>query len=806
MAIDRNEVTKSRRIAAAYVASGALLLCYGTVAYSEAPADGAGSETQSPSSERPDDQNTGLAEIVVTAQKRLEKLMSTPISVTALTAEELQKADLQSPSDLAQHVAALQVQTPLGDSNPTFSLRGVSMNDYNANQTGPIALYTDEVYRAGAPFFSDQLYDLERIEVLRGPQGTLYGKNATGGAINFITPEPGFDSGGFIRVAGGNYNRAEVEGAYQHAVTDTIAARFAFDYKTATGFEQNVYLPRDSLGGVKEHGLRLSILFRPVDNLKLVLRAATSATGPAPYADKVYATSAGIGGGLYSYFHNLYPASNPNTDYFPTQNGVGQWQTSAGTPGYLDSTSNDLSLKADWSVSQTLDLVSVTSFNSGSFRVGDDSDGSPLDALYFYERAAGQQYAEDLRLDYHGARISDLLGVYYSKDDLSYFSGDSYNSDIDFSGSGARNSSNCIASQNVGYYPGGCIVDNSFHQERVSKAIYDDGSYALTEALKVRLGVRYTRDELNVTNYSAYTLGTDGVPLWNNIPTDAGFGVPGSTSNVFAAAAPISDVFSKVTGRAGADYTFDNGVLVYGTVSRGYRTGAVNAAAFYQPSELTVAKPETLDAAELGAKGTFFDNRLKLATSAFLYHYTNQQVQSTNPINFAYQEVNIGKSAIHGAEVELTAKPVAALKLAANVAFLDTKIDEGVLNGTNLAGETLPTAPKWSGNVSLDWDAAQRNGYVLTISPNAHYTGSQYFFLGFPEGTLGATNINPYWLFDARASLAFPSRRVTVSLWGKNLADKLYYKTLEYASYYGFGPYTVFGAPRTFGAEVRYAF
>lgn len=182
-----------------------------------------------------------IPEIVVTAEKRSETLQSVPVSVTALTGAQLGQLKLDTPSDLVTQVPNLQVNGIVGEGSPLFSLRGVSMFDYSLNQSSPVASYIDEVYKGNFTLFGVELYDLERVEVLRGPQGTLYGKNTTGGAINFITHKPGFDTEGDIKVGLGDYNRREVEGAFQTAVVpERIAARFAFTYTKVDGFIQNV--------------------------------------------------------------------------------------------------------------------------------------------------------------------------------------------------------------------------------------------------------------------------------------------------------------------------------------------------------------------------------------------------------------------------------------------------------------------------------------------------------------------------------------------------------------------------------------
>src|SRR5450631_2464674 len=227
----------------------------------------------------------GIQEIVVTAEKRSETLQSVPVSVTAITSAQLGQLKLDTPSDLVTQVPNLQVNGIVGEGSPLFSLRGVSMFDYSLNQSSPVASYIDEVYKGNFTLFGVELYDLERVEVLRGPQGTLYGKNTTGGAINFITHKPGFTTEGDIKVGVGDYNRREVEGAFQTAlIPDRVAVRFAFTYTKVDGFIQNVLPGHPDLEGVDQYGVRLSFLFKASDNLDFTLRLSKSMQDPQNYA------------------------------------------------------------------------------------------------------------------------------------------------------------------------------------------------------------------------------------------------------------------------------------------------------------------------------------------------------------------------------------------------------------------------------------------------------------------------------------------------------------------------------------------
>ncbi|MGH7486641.1 MAG: TonB-dependent receptor, partial [bacterium] len=317
-------------------------LCAGVV-HAQAPAQTDGS---------------ALEEVVVTAQKRTESLQSVPVSVTVLTGTQLAELKLDTPSDLVTQIPNLQVDGIIGEGSPIFSLRGVSMFDYSLSQSSPVASYIDEVYKGNIALFGVEMYDLERIEVLRGPQGTLYGKNTTGGAINFITHKPGFNQEGYLRVGVGNYARKEAEGAFQAGlVPDRLAVRLAFTYTKANGFVHNVLPGYPDLEGIDQYGVRLSVLYKATDDLEMTLRYSKSMQDPQNYS--IIAGS-------------IAPGGLAGVGYYRTSDG-----TATGTPLKNDQVAQNytprrrqdnqaVALTAKWNVASAGAVTSITSWDEGS--------------------------------------------------------------------------------------------------------------------------------------------------------------------------------------------------------------------------------------------------------------------------------------------------------------------------------------------------------------------------------------------------------------------------------------------------------
>ena len=388
------------------------------VALSLVRASAALADAPSSPSETAPAEDEALGEIVVTAQKRSEKLQDVPISITAISGEVLSRSRISLGNQLVQLVPNLQSNGAIGHSQPIFSLRGVSMNDYSLNQSGPVATYYDEVYKGNPAILGIALYDLERVEVLRGPQGTLYGKNTTGGAVNLITRAPDFATDGYLNVGIGNYGRHEADGAIQTALTDKLAARGAFTFARADGYYENLLPGKSDMQSTRYWGARGSLLLNATDNLKFTLRASTSFENPIH--DAIYAQPGplGTGAGVYSLFHGLDPALNPRTDYFRSPD-MDRRSTESNNVLRSRNRTYSVSLNTQYDVGERFSLTSITSFDRGRFFYEEDADGSPLKVFEesFYDKA--RQFAQDLRIASIGeGPFNTLIGAYYFRENV----------------------------------------------------------------------------------------------------------------------------------------------------------------------------------------------------------------------------------------------------------------------------------------------------------------------------------------------------------------------------------------------------
>jgi iron complex outermembrane receptor protein len=305
------------------------------------------------------------------------------------------------------------------------------------------------------------------------------------------------------------------------------------------------------------------------------------------------------------------------------------------------------------------------------------------------------------------------------------------------------------------------------------------------------MGLRYTRDGTELEDFSARILAADGTPILNTIP--------GDFEDPYAVAADQSETESEWTGKLGIDYMNADGMLVYGNISHGYRSGAFNAQAFLDPSELTYVEPETLDGVEVGLKHELWDGNLRLNAAAFYYAYDNQQFLNIEGI--IQTLVNIDESEIMGMELEVEAAVTPNLILQAGLGLLDTEVKKGVLSGVDLKGNDLLLAPDVNFNLALTWDVAEFDTGILTLRANTSFVDDFYFDVYNTEHIASES----YWLHNARLDFASADDRWQVGVWVKNIADEEYYTSAIDLQQFGFN-YGHLGAPRTYGAELRFNF
>lgn len=720
------------------------------------------------------DSGGGLEEIVVTAQKRAENVQDVPVAITALSANTLRQMNVTKLADLTSVAVSLSATSALSDAFPSFSLRGISSFDYSQHQQSPVATYVDEVYKGAGLLSALQLYDLERVEVLNGPQGTLYGKNTTGGAIAMYTRQPSLEDGikGEVLAGVGNYSRFEASGGVNlPIVDDRLAARVAFDVQTADGFVRNRYPGRADLNSTDQWAYRVALKWAATDTLQFLARFANAkSNGTSPGILMADLGSAGPGGLGFG------------TGY--TRAGLGFFENEEDRPeNHVTLKNLGASLTTDWEFSDSAKLVSITSFDKGrlSYPYG---EGSPFNILEETLRARASAFSQDLRLASTGSqRLSWLVGAFYYRDKV--WQSDSLDYYFDFAGDGNGNGQlDCF---DDGFT--GCTYENEFRQRRESIAFYTHEKLALTDHLNLTAGLRYTHDIIKLDFYRSF----------------GGYFDPASeqavrrASPIIAAPGIRRRSDNNVSGKIGLDFKLAPDFMVYASYSTGYRGSAFSGAAFFDPAEVTVAPAERVYAMEAGAKSEWFGRKLRANAAVFRYVYKNQQFYDVND-QLLQILTSVDKSSIVGAEVDLTIAPVSSIQLRLGGTYLDTKFKRGSLQGVNLKGNRLLLAPEWMLNAALDWRAIERGDWSVNLHGDTSYRSRVYF------DAFNFTDISQpgMWLHNARATISRGD--IDLSLWVKNIANKQYvtFKSGT-ASSFNFN-FAQRGRPREYGIELKYSF
>ncbi len=766
-----------------------------------------------------EDATTGLTEIVVTAERRSERLQDVPIAVTALSGAELEARGVRQAADIVNSVPNMMLNLPYGpEAQPTFTLRGVTTQDFSQNQSSPIAMYVDEVYKPVGAVQALQTFDLDRVEVLRGPQGTLYGKNATGGAVNFYSRNPSLSEyEGYATVGAGNYSdfstRAAVGGPI---VDDVLGWRAAVYYEKRDGWVRSVapdYIPGmpavEPLNGVDALAARLSLLAKATDQFSVSLKLAVTRSGGTPYGA-----------------HAL--ANDPNVTGF--SGNIGWFDNGAKYAVHKDIRNDSAALKIDWQLLPHATLTSVTGFDYGRWYEKSDDGGLPITArlddpnTYF---SSVNAFSQEIRIASHDTGAFGWLGgLYYGRE--------STHATVQF---------HFYDGYDLGYWAPSVPANlpplygfdefNNFDQLKDSRAVFANITYSVTPTVTLRGGVRYTKDKVTINNFYALEGGLAGGSVGTSPDIDAatwwtqtiGDLPPGQTAprtdfqqGLAPQALGLHPEFGKdtsnVSGKIGADWKPSDTVLAYLSFSEGYRGVAFNGQAYNDQTELTFADPEKLYSYELGLKTEFAERRGVFNAALFHYDYRNQQFLDAfalpGGLGTGFRTVNAPKSRVDGAEFELRGKPTPDLEIGSTLGLMHSKYVELTLHQATrvcCAGNQLIQAPDYNLGIDFSWRAVHFAGGDLRLMGDAHFYGKQYFDAFNTERDAQ----DAYGIANAR--LAFEStgkRGFVVGAWIKNLTNRQY---LAYAlnqkdadtGALGFD-YALVGEPRTYGADVTYRF
>ena len=776
-----------------------------------------------------------IEEVVVTAQHRTEALQDIPLAVSVFDSDELTKLGWDRPTEVAAQVPNMHASMPYGDVQPLFAIRGISMIDYTPSQSSPIGVYADEAY-LGANFnHGMNMFDLQRVEVLRGPQGTLYGRNTTGGSINLIsmTPAVGAAPTGHIRMGAGNFGMTSVDAAAGATLVDKqLAARVALKYKEDDGYWENSAGP--DMAQTKSLNGRVTINWKPTDNFSTIFKITSGSSDGRSTPPRITAT-AGPG---------ITVAGRPsNTERH--SGGIDRIGDNT-----VDMTLTSLKLSYNW---EKLTLVSVSAYNDSEYHQTQDTDGTTAALAGINWAAESNAFTQDLRLvsNFEG-RFSFVTGLYYDKEDTDtdilhdqLWADPAVGPTLTALGLGAAAIDPALSNHLLvlaAALPEFGQGDRRYDIERESLALYSNVTFDLNDQFRMAAGLRYT-DETNTRNYINYSrLDSAGnpagswlpgnllTPQFNMLGIDAPFVTDGLSQSVPLPAGLYLDgpytlnsgdfreqSEGEFSGKFSVSYRWSGAAMIYASVARGYRSGSFNNGLVYsdQPNENGMyADPEFIDSYEAGFKGDFFAGRLRLNGALFFYDFQDQQF--LNQVGISAQLVNAGGAELKGAELEMTALLTDRLIVRAGLGLLDTNYTElslprlgTVLDPTDsidLSGNDLVSSPDVNFNYAIDYELAIGSRWNVLFNVNGNYLADQWFSAYNGKDGHGSIRQDGYWLHNARITLRGANERLAFSVFGQNLFDEAYdVFAINLQSGFGFN-YFLEGRPAMYGAEISYRY
>ncbi len=721
-------------------------------------------------------QEAVLEEIVVTAQKRQQNQQDVPVSVTALSGDALLDQSVRDVRDLSKLAPGLQITATDASANPKIFIRGVGLSDFNANASGAVGIYVDGAYVASPLAQTGQFFDLAQVEVLKGPQGTLYGRNTTGGTINITTRRPTFDVSGEGQVEYGRYNAVTLQAATNAPiVADKLAARIAGMFQRDDGYIHNRTDDSD-VGATNRWAGRASLLFTPSDKVEALLQIH----GGRNKGDSFYAQARGL-------MPAVPAAAGPNGLCAQGAMGTGACTDAL---GYADTDGDpyagdynlagrdrvDLyggTLNVRWDLGGVT-LYSITAYDHAKRDDTEDTDASPNHLIETAYLATQRDFSQELRIEGDiGDKVKAVAGAYYLHDYLDTDSQYDVLRDLRPMFITPDNPTGLSVENNV------AVVGYPYRQTTDGYAGFGQVDYLATDRLTLTAGLRYSRDKKSFTYRSTVEQAIE----------------------LFEYKADKS--FDSVSGRLAASLKLTDDAMAYASYNRGYKSGGFFGGYTRDPADLAPYDDETVDAYEVGTKTEWLNRRLRLNLSGFYYDYKDLQVfQLIQRDGLAVQTFDNAASArILGTEFELTALPVAGMELGLSGSYLDATYQDYVSQGEDLDGNRLPSSPRWSLTGTVSHHREIDGIGEVSLTANVSYRSKVYFDSRNEE----RLSQSGYWLADVTLGWTSSDGGVGAGLTVANLFDKDYVVDINNLESFGLDALN-YGRPRQISGYLRWQY
>lgn len=696
-----------------------------------------------------------LDEIVVTAERRATNVQTTAMAVSAFSAEVLERSQVDNIEDLSQLVPNVNFGQQFG--NARIAIRGIGFDTIAPGSEARVAYHLDGVYISRPSAGLAGFYDVERIEVLRGPQGTLYGRNATAGSVNVLSRAPSADFGGYGRATIGSHGRIETEGAIGGGLIDGLSARLAFRTERRDGYGENL-ATGDDANNRDTQSARLRVRAKPSDRLQIDLIAD---------------------------FHQEDDSSNA-LQYFgagnPNRTPVGVALGGRTSTNYHDiySDVDSTNIRENWGLqgqvrydlSDTLTLTSMTAYRETEYRTQTDLDATDAPLTFYGQHENAEQFTQEFQLSGDYGDFNFIAGAYFFRETID--SGLTVPFNLRVLGGADR----VIMGQAIGG-----------QTETDAWALFGQVDYALTPELKLVFGLRYSEEDKHLDEYAQF----DTVRTYS--PTAPI--IPNRTQS-------IDGSWSAWTPKLTLEYQPQDNLFLYGTISRGFKSGGFNVGGM-QPA----FEPEMIWNYEAGLKADWFDRTLRTNLTAFHYDYSDLQV--TKVVSNVITTVNAAAAVIRGIEGEINWLATDALRFDVAFSMTDSEYKDfatsdparPLLGVIDLAGNRLSQSPRYTFSVAAQYDIYSEGSG--TFSPRVElYATDQVYFNAFNRDVASQP---AYELVNLLLNWESPSGNLTGSIYLRNVADKEYIaNAFVGTSLLADTVVGVAGPPRTWGISLGYRF
>ncbi|MEE2783246.1 MAG: TonB-dependent receptor [Pseudomonadota bacterium] len=704
-----------------------------------------------------------IEEIVVTAQKREQNVTDVGIAINALTGEQMEQLGYSNAQQVTAMAAGVHTVQPNGEANYSIAIRGVANSDFTTNNESPIAIYVDDVYISQMSGTGFMLFDMERVEILKGPQGTLYGRNATGGLAHYLTKKPTEELDGYARITSGSHQQLKLEGAIGGALGETLTARIAFATNDHDPYIKN-RIGKDMNNG-NEQGWRGQLAWAPSDKVEILFNTrGMNQDIDTGFFEHVTSVTEGR---LTPHFFNevLGYIDNDGDPY------AGAWDA----PGFNDLETRGHSVTVNWDF-DNFTLTSITDFSTVERDYIEDSDASPAPVFNFFLNTDAEQFSQEVRLTGETDNMDWVAGFYYM--------------DLEVNDSnGAESEPFMDPASDTPFVTG---LDNPYQTNTESWSIYGQIERGISEDLTLIAGVRWVRDEKDHTfdvNVVDFVPGSK----YRN-------GNPNILANLASYRGDRED--DEVAWRLGLNWDFTEDTMFYASYNRGVKGGGYNAPVFPMSPPLDYTDdvlsfdPEQLDAFEIGFKSSLQDGLLQLNGAVYYYDYNDYQ---------AFQFIGVDTLTVNadaessGGEIEILTSPVDGLDIMLGAAYNDIEVDLG----GGAPKTTSVQSPKWNFNALIRYEFGIGEGR-LALQWDVHHRSEHYFSLTQAE----TVTESGYTVANAAIMYTSANDRWSLNGFVHNLGDAEYLvQTFDLSGPNVFGmTEQYYGRPRWSGITFTYNF